>query len=47
MIEGLTMLVCMVAVFAALTLAGWIICKVFDLVFGKDDEERQEDIHRH
>lgn len=36
MIEGLTMLVCMVAVFAALTAAGWIICKVIDLVF-KDE----------
>ena len=36
MIEGLTMLVCMVAVFVALAVAGWIICKVVDLVF-KDE----------
>lgn len=47
MIEGLAILGCVVGVFAALTVAGWIICMVFDLVFGKDDEERQEDIHRH
>ena len=36
----------MVAVFAALTVAGWIICKVVDLIFEKDDEELQ-DLHRH
>lgn len=36
MIEGLTILVCMVGAFAALTVAGWIICKVVDLVF-KDE----------
>ena len=39
MIEGLTILVCMLAVFIALTVAGWIICKVIDFVFRKEDEE--------
>ena len=46
MIEGLKILVVMIVVFGLLSMAGWIICKVIDLVFGKDDEEEQ-DIHRH
>ena len=47
MIEGLAILVCVAAVFAALALVGCrIISKMIDLVFGEDDEERQ-DIHRH
>lgn len=45
MIEGFIMLVWMAAVFATLSIVGWIICKMIDLVFGKDDEEEQ-DIHR-
>lgn len=37
MIELLTMLVWMAAVFAALSMAGWIICKVIDFVFKDKD----------
>lgn len=46
MIGGLKILVVMIAVFGLLSIAGWIICKVIDLVFGKDDEERRN-LHRH
>lgn len=38
MIEGLEMLICLMAVFAALTVAGWIINKVIDLIFRKEEE---------
>lgn len=38
MIEGLEMLICLMAVFAGLTAAGWIIFKVIDLVFRKGDD---------
>lgn len=38
MMKGLEMLICLMAVFAALTVAGWIIFKVIDLVFRKGDD---------
>ena len=38
MMEGLEILICLMSVFAALTVAGWITSKVMDLIFRKEDE---------